>query len=236
MDRNQKRQQLRQQLLNLIEQNSDGGRLPPERELSERFSVARETLRRSLRELEDDGLLERKQGAGTFVSGQPVLKQPQLRSFSEEMRELGLMPSSHILSSRSMVANVKLAHKLKLVPGSPLQELRRLRLADGAPMALETVYLALQRVPGLDTTQLAQHSLYDLLAQHCGIQVRSAMQQVQATVLNEDEADLLDVPPFSPALLIKRLTLTTAGEIVEYAKGLYRADRYRLEMNVQRPA
>jgi GntR family transcriptional regulator len=231
-DRALKRQQLKEQLLTLVQQHS-GGRLPPERELSERFNVARETLRRCLRELEQDGLLERKQGAGTFVSGQPVVKQLQLMSFSEDMRERGLVPSSEILAVTELGANAKLAQKLKLVPGSPLIELRRLRLANDEPMALETVYLVKARVPELDVEGLKTGSLYELL-QAAGIVIRSAVQQVQATVLSEDEADLLEVPPFSPSLLVERLVLSSAGEIVEFARTLYRADRYRFEVNVMR--
>ena len=232
-DRALKRQQLKQQLLELIQQHA-GGRLPPERELSERFAVARETLRRCLRELEEEGLLERRQGAGTFVSGQPVVKQLQLMSFSEEMRERGLLPSSEVLSIKRIGATAKLSTKLKLTPGSPLLELRRLRLADDEPMALETAYLVCERMPALDPELLRQGSLYELLSQRFGLQVRSAQQQVQATVLTEEEAELLEVPPFSPSLLVERLTLSNSGQIFEFARSLYRADRYRFEMNVMR--
>ena len=235
MDRAQKRESLKRNLLALIQQNADGGRLPPERELSERFEVARETLRRCLRELEMEGLLERKQGAGTFIAGQPVVKQPQLMSFSEDMRARGLTPSSELLSTRTLAAGAKLALKLKLVPGSPLLEIRRLRMANDEPMALETVYLAQARLPGFDPAALATGSLYELLEKRYDVQVRSASQQLQATVLNEEEAEMLEVPAFSPSLLVERITLSAKGEVVEYGKSLYRADRYRFELNVVRP-
>ena len=234
-DRSQKREQLKLRLLELIQQNVDGGRLPPERELSERFEVARETLRRCLRELELDGLLQRRQGAGTFVSGQPVVKQPLLMSFSEEMRQRGLIPSSEVLGSRVLAAGAKLAQRLKVMPGTPLLELRRLRLASDEPMALETVYLVQSRVPGFDPAGLATGSLYELLEQRYGLQIRAASQQLQATVLSEEEAEALGVAPFSPSLLVERLSHAGSGEVVEYAKTLYRADRYRFEVQVMRP-
>ncbi|MEH0165015.1 GntR family transcriptional regulator [Paucibacter sp. JuS9] len=234
-DRNQKREQLKLRLLELIQQNGEGGRLPPERELSERFEVARETLRRCLRELELDGLLQRRQGAGTFVSGQPVVKQPLLMSFSEEMRQRGLVPSSEVLSSRLLAAGAKLAQRLKVMPGTQLLEVRRLRLASDEPMALETVYLVHSRVPGFDAAVLATGSLYELLEARYGLQIRAASQQLQATVLNEEEAGALGVAPFSPSLLVERLSHAGSGEVVEYAKTLYRADRYRFEVQVMRP-
>jgi GntR family transcriptional regulator len=234
MTRTHKREQLRHGLLKLIQQNLDGGRLPTERELSEHFDVARDTLRRCLRELEDEGLLTRKQGLGTFVAAQPVVKEARLMSFSEEMAQRGFSPSSRLLSTQTSLAGAKLAHRLKVVPGSAVMEMRRLRLANLEPMALETVYLAHSRLPGFDPAALAGGSFYELLDKQYGLQVRHASQQIQATVLNEEEAGLLGVPPFSPALVIERTSTSNQGEVIEYAKSLYRADRYCFEINVVR--
>lgn len=235
-DRAQKRDLLKQNLLTLIQQNGEGVRLPSERELSERLGVARETLRRSLRELEKDGLLQRKQGAGTFVSGQALVKQFQLISFSEDMRERGLTPSSEVLSTRVIRVGAKLAQKLKMVPGANAIEIRRLRFANDEPMALETVFLVQDALPNFDPSLLATHSLYELIERNYNLHIKSATQQIHATVLNEDEADLLDVAPFSPALLVERQVTTSNGKIFEYGKSLYRADRYRFEVSVLRPA
>lgn len=234
-DRAQKRDMLKQSLLNMIQQNGEGGRLPSERELSERLGVARETLRRSLRELEKDGLLQRKQGAGTFVSGQALVKQFQLISFSEDMRERGLTPSSEVLSTRVVRAGAKLAHKLRIIPGAHAIELRRLRYANDEPMALETVFLVQDALPDFDASQLATHSLYELIERRYNLHIKSATQQIHATVLSEDEADLLDVAPFSPALLVERQVTASNGRIFEYGKSLYRADRYRFEVDMLRP-
>ena len=231
-----KRDHLKRGLQALLQQNGEGARLPPERELAERFSVARETLRRALRELQSDGLLERRQGTGTFVAGQSWLKPLQLRSFSEDMRERGLVPSSALLSAQVQRADAKVALKLKLVPGSAVIEVRRLRLASGEPMAIEQAYLPEALFPAFNAQVLATQSLYELLLTRYGLQLRNAAQEIAATVLTEAEAALLDVAPFSPALMVERQVFATDGEVVEYGKSLYRADRYRFEVNVGRAA
>ncbi len=235
MDRAHRREELKRGLKAIMHQAGDGMRLPPERELASRMGVARETLRRALRELQHDGVLERRQGAGTFVAGQSWLKPLVLRSFSEDMAARGLVPSSEILSSRVIRADTKVARHLKLIPGSRVLELRRLRLASGEPMALEDTYLCMQALPGLDAKGLEVESLYEVLRRDYGVVPRNAAQEIQATVLSEDEAQLLDVAPFSPALLVQRQVYSTDGQAFEYGKTIYRADRYRFEVNVGRP-
>jgi GntR family transcriptional regulator len=234
LNRAQQRDRLRRQLLTLAREGGDGSLLPSERDLSERFQVARGTVRRALQALHDDGLLQRRQGSGTFAAGPQWVKPFVLRSFSEDMIERGLVPSSRLLGARQLTAGATLAQRLKVSPGAAVHELRRLRLANQEPMALETSFLAAGRLPGFDPQQLAQRSLYAVLEQQYGIVLRSAAQQIAATVLSEDEARLLEVPAFSPALLVERQVMSTAGEVVEYGKSLYRADRYRFEVNVAR--
>jgi GntR family transcriptional regulator len=234
-DRAARRQHLRHSLQAILQQLGDGGRLPPERDLALRLGVARETLRRALDELQADGLLQRRQGAGTFVAAQGWVKPLLLRSFSEDMRERGLVPSSRLLSARVIRADVKVAQKLKTAPGSAVHDIRRLRLASGEPMALEEAWLREERLPGFDAERLATQSLYELLWREHGVRVRNAAQEIHATVLTEGEAQLLDVAPFSPALMVERQVFDAEGDVVEYTKSLYRADRYRFEVNVARP-
>jgi len=201
--REEKRDQLRRGLEAILQQTGGGSRLPPERELADRLGVARETLRRALDELQARGLLERRQGAGTFVTGQSWLKPLVLRSFTEDMRERGLVASSELLSHGVRRADAKVALKLKAVPGSEMFEVRRLRLASGEPMAIEHAFLPRARLPGFDPARLARHSLYELLQREYGLAVRNAAQEIQATVLTEDEALLLEVaqPGLDPARL-----------------------------------
>ncbi len=236
MNRLQKRETLRQRLLTIIQHQGEGAKLPPERELSERFGVARETLRRCLEELAQEGRLMRRQGSGTFVAlqSQPWIKPFALRSFSEDMRNRGLVPSSRIIAIAEVQAAAKEAQKFRVVPGSLLFEIRRLRLADGDPMALETAYLVKERLPGFDAQRLAQESLYEILEREYQIEIHSASQQIEATVLTNEEARWLDVAPFSPALVVERHVICTSGEAIEYGKSLYRADRYRFEVDVMR--
>ncbi|AOS96503.1 HTH-type transcriptional repressor DasR [Microbulbifer aggregans] len=234
MGMTRKQQQLHRQLLDIIDQQAPGTRLPGERELSEQLGVSRDTLRRALKHLETLHRVEIRQGAGIFVKAQPLASQLKLMSFSEEMQQLGLTPSNRLLFNDVVQADVKLASKMNVAPGAELFLVRRLRLADGEPVAIERVYLPKATFPELAIQQLSSGSLYSLLHDQYEMVVDQASQEISATVVDEEEADLLQIPAFSPALLAERTVYDEEGRIIELAKSLYRADRYRFNVLVQR--
>ena len=229
-----KQQRLHQQLIHLIEELPPGARLPGERELAELTQVSRDTLRRALKHLEELQRIEIRQGAGIFVLAKPLANQLKLMSFSEEMQQLGLKPSNKLLFNDVVKADVKIASKMNLAPGAELFLVRRLRLADNCPVAIERVYLPKAIFPELAIQELHTSSLYSLLHEQYEIVVDQAKQQISATVVDEEEADLLQIPTFSPALLAERTVYDEQGRIIELAKSLYRADRYRFNVLVQR--
>lgn len=114
---------------------------------------------------------------------------------------------------------------------SPAEEIvyvARLRLVDGAPMAIEHLHIRAVFVPGLSAQELESGDLYEHLRDIHGVHVHEAVQAIEPTVVTRAEARLLEVPELSPALLFERLTSDTAGRPVEYVHSLYRGDRYRI--------
>ena len=115
-----------------------GDRLPSERDLCERLNVSRLTLRRALKLLVDDGLLESAPGRGWFVPGGPISEPANvLLSFSDMARARGLTPSASVLSTEVRSAGLDEAEVLMVAPGSDLFEIRRLRRLDGAATSID---------------------------------------------------------------------------------------------------
>ncbi|AWL11982.1 HTH-type transcriptional repressor PhnF [Saliniradius amylolyticus] len=234
MARTAKQQRLLAELIRIADRQAPGTRLPAERELSDTLGVSRDTLRRVLKEAEKDGHVEIRQGAGIFIRPKPLSQKLRLMSFTEEMRQRGLTPSSEMLFNDMVQAAIKVARKLNVQPGAELFLLRRLRLADNSPVAIERVYLPRAIFPQLQTKQLASGSLYELLYEQYETLAHSARQSIEATVVTEEEAELLQIPPFSPALLVERTVSDEQGRTIEYAKSIYRADKYRFDVAVER--
>ncbi|MGH3728828.1 MAG: GntR family transcriptional regulator [Micromonosporaceae bacterium] len=207
--------------------------LPSERELTTRYQVSRATVRQALQRLEEEGWVHRMQGAGTYVSDPATIsKSLALTSFSEDMRARKLTAGSKLLGLRRVTADVAVARDLRLSPGAEVVHIRRLRLADGEPMCLEQVWLRGDLLPDADAA-LASGSLYEVLAER-GIEMHHADQVIGATVADVEQAELLAVAPYSPALRVTRVTYDGTSRPVEYAESIYRADRYDFRITVSR--
>ncbi|SCG39547.1 GntR family transcriptional regulator [Micromonospora coxensis] len=207
--------------------------LPSERELVARFGVSRATVRQAIGRLEEEGLVYRAQGAGTFVADPATIsKSLALTSFSEDMRNRRLTPDSRLLDLTVASASVQVARDLAVSPGADVVHVRRLRLADSLPMCLEEVWLPAERIGDLDASVIAG-SLYEALAER-GVRPHHADQVIAATVVDAEQARLLQVAPYSPALRVDRVTYDESGTAVERAESIYRADRYDFRITVTR--
>lgn len=199
-----------------------GAALPPERDLAAEYGLSRMTIRKAIAELAEDGLLARKQGAGTTVTRRIEQNFSRISSFSEEMAARGqVVSSTWILRAMGTVSPTE-AMQLNLSPGAPVMRFHRVRIADGAPMAVE-----FSTVPSycLDGINDVSESLYAALARTGHRPVR-ALQRLRAVPFTMPHARLLDVDAGTPGLLIERCGFLRDGRPVEYTQSYYRGDAY----------
>ena len=145
-----------------------------------------------------------------------------------ETRQRGLTPGSRTLELQVVPAGARLGRILHVSPAEPVTVAKRLRLADGEPMAIELLHVRESLLPGLSAADLEADSFYDLLANRYGIEIVGGEQTVEPTVTDKEESATLGVPLHSPALLFERVTRSPTGEIVEFTVSVYRGDRYRI--------
>ncbi len=221
------------QLKAIIEERIDSGEwkpgqlVPSERELCAQYRVSRITVRQARTELVNAGRLTRDQGRGTFVAP-PRLEQrlTRLTSFTQDMHARGQKPSTQILRFETIPCPPTVARILRLSPGSEVVLVRRLRLADGEPMAIETAYLPCARCPRLTAEILEGRSLYQTLTERYGIIPTRAEQQLEAMACPSPEAKLLGIRRESPVLHIHRTTYDREGNPFEHVESFYRGDKY----------
>jgi GntR family transcriptional regulator len=226
---------VRDQLIVRLASMEPGQLLPAERELAAEFGVARMTLRKALDQLVADSMLFRRQGSGTFVARPKVAQRLTATSFSADMRARGLRPGARTLSAAMRPAGMAVAACLQIQPTASILRIRRLRLADGIPMALEELHVPGDVAPGLTGEDLVDHSFYALLSQRYGLTVAGGTQTIEPTLISAEDAVLLDVTPGTPAFLFERTARASTGRVVEFVRSVYRGDRYRIVVDLFPP-
>jgi GntR family transcriptional regulator len=228
-----KQSHTRQQVLDLIEQLGVGTAIPSERQLSADLGVSRLTLRAALDDLAREGYLVRRRGSGTYVQQPKISQELTITSFSDDMRRRGMVPGSRTLSMTTISAGARLGRFLNVSPSEQILVVKRLRLADGETMAIETLHIPEALVPGLTPNALAG-SFYELLQDRYGVVIAGGTQAIEPTVTNEEESAALGVPLHSPAFLFERTSRDEAGRTVEFVQSVYRGDRYRIVTELSR--
>jgi len=214
-------------------QLTEGDPLASEEELSRIYQVSRMTARQALHGLKANGYAFSEKGRGTFVT-KPKLEKNimHLHGFTEDMRQRGMKATSKLLEQSIVEANGELGEKLKLNAGGQIMRLRRLRLADGMPMAVEESHIPLRQFPGLDRVDFAKNSLYATLRERYGVRVGYADETIEAFPATREEAELLTIPRNASILSITRVILTMQEVPIEAACSRYRGDRYRALIRV----
>lgn len=223
--------QLRQILLKLIDTELGVDQmLPSEREIADRFGVARMTVRHAVDRLVADGRVYKVLGKGAFVARPRLVMPLTLTSFTKDMQDRGLRPGSLEIARGPARADHELAALLHVEVGEALHLLERLRLADGEPLAVERSYLVARRTPGLLEESLADRSLYTVLEQRYGLLMDGGDQTIGAGLADEVDAELLQLPVGREVLRFRRRSMA-AGAPLEYAVSTYRGDRYQLQVS-----
>ena len=228
-----KHQQLREILEELCTtQLQPGDMLPGERVLEETYGVSRITVRRAIGDLVASGRLKRARGKGTFVAHAPLVSRLHLASFSAEMAAQNLVATSRILSSSRGAAPDEIAEFFGTGRGTQHITLRRLRLGNNRPYAIDHGWYNAVYAPDLLENDV-YNSVYAILDRVYTVPVTHAEQTVTAVAADEDTAKLLDVPTGAPLLRILRQSMS-GEKPIEWCVSVYRTDRYSLKTMVTR--
>jgi GntR family transcriptional regulator len=204
-----------------------GDAVPSERELARIHEVSLMTARHALATLEQEGVVERRRGVGTFVST-PKIHFNKLMSYTEQMRSRSLVVGSKVLFSEVVDDEEEATARLSLSPKSHVLKLERLRHTAGEPFALETCYFSAKNFAGLLSEPLERESLFGILERSYNLVLGYADEEVDATAADPRSAELLGVPKREPLLRIRQVIYSTKGSVIAYVLGLYRSDRHNL--------
>lgn len=229
--------QLKQNLLTSLENGEfePNVPLPTEISLIERHRVSRITVRRAMQELEQEGLIYRIPGKGTFITEPKIYREStHLTSFTEDMQGKKLAVSSELLDFRQVAASEYVAAKLGVERETAVTFIQRLRLEKEQPIALNYSYIRLPPHISITAQELeAIGSLWALL-ENKGIVLAEADREIEAVLADQEQADFLQVAVNAPLLLVEGVVFDQAHTPVEYHQVINRGDRYKYMLHLKR--
>lgn len=231
------------QLKNIIEEKINeeiwkpGDMIPSEKELQKKFGVSRITVRQAIKELENEGLVKKKQGKGTYVSFPKLShKLPNLTSFTEDIESKGLNPESKIIDIKKVI-NEDIARKLDADPQTVFLNIKRLRLINEEAVGIHDCYLDTNVLGDETITEIREmdinNSLYDIIENH-NVKISHADETLEGGIADKYISRLLGIKEHFPLLILDRITFTDDNEAFEYVKMHYRADKYKYSFRLYR--
>lgn len=213
-----------------------GERFPTELALCSQFGVSRETVRQALRGLEEEGLISRSRGRGTFLLRMPPTRtEMRLTGLAEDLIDLKYPTEAQVLERGPVSPPSAVADAMQLRCTQKVYRIVRKRWVEGRPFACHEAFLPLEIGVRIGALDLRRTSIAHELRDGLGLDIREDQQRIEAVAADTGLARLLEVPLGSPLLLISRHFLSDGGRTIVFFRSHFRADRYYYTINIAQP-
>ena len=212
-----------------------GEQLPSVQELADQAGISRMTARQAVELLVRDGTLVVRHGAGTFVAEPKLISDAiHLLGFTDAMAQRGVAITSQVLEQAVVVPAPLIAARLALGPGETAVQIRRLRFVGTTPLLLETSSIPSRLCPGLESHDLAVHSLYAMLADRYGIHLQRTHHTLEAILPSAEEQQCFRGELRTPVIVQEGVAYLLNDVPAEYFRAVYRGDRFKFELESRR--
>lgn len=231
--------QLANELRNYIQSGSwnIGDMFPTDREIMEKYKVSATTVRRAVKQLVEEGWIERKPGKGTFIKKEPIKEElGNLTGFFEEMTNKGFVPKAEIIELREITADAALLKEfpeLKKLKQDKLMLIKKLHKVSDKKLIYVSSFWNIDYGKELAKYNLAETGVYEIASRFLNVQLTKAEETISAKAADREEADHLEIKKGEPVMVMERLTYEGDNPI-EYAYNVYRADRYRYHITLHK--
>jgi GntR family transcriptional regulator len=204
-----------------------GSRVWSEKDIISKFQVSRNTARKAIETLSNEGIVDRIQGKGSFVTQSKVEYGLQfLTSFSEEAILKGLKPSSKVICFTRIHPTELIAEKLSIPIEAWVYKLERLRYVDGCPICHQLTYIPEEICPNLSRFDFSKDSLYKIIEQVYKHKLAKQDMNIKPILASEQNVNYLQAELNTPLLKIESTTYLSGGTPIEYGINVYLSERY----------
>ncbi|WP_404449803.1 trehalose operon repressor [Sutcliffiella horikoshii] len=225
--KNNKYQAIYQQLVMKIEKQNfiPGEKLPSEHELMDLFTTSRETVRKALNQLAQNGYIQKVRGKGSIVLARDKFDFPisGLVSFKELAKKMGRPWETVVHELETVVASSDLGSKLG---ERELWKVVRSRKVDEESIILDKDYFIKSQVPYLDA-DICKDSIYDYLESKMGLQIAFADKEVTVEEATDEDRQLLDLNRLTHVVVVKSIVHLDDASPFQYTESRHRLDKFR---------
>ena len=214
-----------------------GDMFPTDREIMEKYNVSATTVRRAVKQLVEEGWIERRPGKGTFVKKEPIKEElGQLTGFFEEMTNKGFVPKAEVLEIKEVEitdAVIREFPEIKHLSEEKLILIKKLHKINDKKLVLVSSFWKPEYGRELARYDLTNTGVYEIADRFLNVQLTKAEESISAKAATKEEAEYLDIKKGEPVLVMERLTYQDDMPI-EYVYNVYRADRYRYNITLHK--
>lgn len=201
-------------------------KLPSEFELAKQLGVSRATLREALRILEEENVIVRRHGVGTFVNAKPLFTSgiEQLTSVTDMIVQAGMEPGTIFLSSGTQSPTEEDQRRFNCSLEEEIVVIERVRTANGEP-----VVYCLDKIPARffpENYDYQDESLFVLLDRVGNRRISHAVAQIEPFGYHEKVSPILECDPETALLLLKQLHYDELDEPILYSMNYFKADKF----------
>lgn len=201
--------------------------LPSEKNLINHYQVSRDTVRKSLSMLEQNGYIQKTKGKGSFVLDINKLNFPVsgVVSFKEVTEKSGRNAKTQVELFESQFPRESIRKNLELNSDEPVWKVVRSRTIDGEKIILDKDYLVQKYVPHL-TEEICQDSLYEYLENTLGLKIAYANKEITVQMATEEDRKLLDLKNFDMVAVVRSYTYLDDTSLFQYTESRHRPDKF----------
>lgn len=204
----------------------ENDKIPAENEFCKIYDLSRTTVRQALDILEKDGYIYKLKGKGSYVSTPKIYQnRSSFSKFYDDIRSLGKIPVSKIISLKVKVANAYIKEKMQLKENDLICQIKWVRYGNNEPLIYETINLNYKLVDGIETKELTEKKLYDILTEEYGIKMTHGKELFYPCKLDLNEAKNLGLKENDLGMKVERIVFQ-GKDVVEYTTSTVRGDRF----------
>ena len=204
----------------------ENDKIPAENEFCKIYDLSRTTVRQALDILEKDGYIYKLKGKGSYVSTPKIYQnRSSFSKFYDDIRSLGKIPVSKIISLKVKVANAYVKEKMQLEENDLICQIKWVRYGNNEPLIYETINLNYKLVDGIETKELTEKKLYDILTEEYEIKMTHGKELFYPCKLDLNEAKNLGLKENDLGMKVERVVFQ-GKDVVEYTTSTVRGDRF----------